>query len=1137
MSVHAMPVKERLSKSRVLMGASAAAIGWAVSTAALALPVNPTIFANSPYVGTAATFTPGTGTLTVTQNADRVVIDWDSFNIDPGETVTFVQGADNFIAFNRIDPGQFTTIDGQLFGNGSVWLFSPGGILFGSNAQVSVGSFFAGLGQLDDFQANEAMGLADASVYVGYLPAVNTNTLTVDAGASITATDFLILQGAQIDMGGDLVSTGGVAFMSAEGAVVDFNATSPTGVTLTNLGLSWDPAGRGTPYFNHTGTTTAAWVDLSYGQLFQASYQEIINLDGVITATAATSGLTNRPANTAIWVGGLNSVTGLTGGRTVLLNVLGDINATAGEINLQATDIFFALGSTVDAGTAFRTFTYGDITIQGDISAGGQTTIHSQAENATIRIESTGSVETTAGNIDISGNRDYALVEIFGEVTGANLVNIRSKGDVYIGSTAVVTGNADDSGGNYFGITVQSGLGFDFNTQTMTAIGAGDITVASGALLDASAVNNPHRVWLGANYGGVEMAGTVYGSRVSVGGTEDILISGDIVGTDLVQIIGADGDIPLAGGGDITITGSITANDLVTLWAPYGDVLIESGAQITSDADSTPTTDVFGISTNEDRIYVYSGGSITIESGATLVTGTIGDPTSSIIFDAEGADEVGFTSAAIDISGELHAQDIDITSHGGSIRVRDGAALYSDDHFVLEAEGYVVLEAGSLITSGLDPAQPRNPLDFPFAGIADNVDFAINAQDVAIYGDVVADRVVIIADTAYGYAYVGGAGRGANVDGYDLGDAFFLSDAEFQNIQATTIMIISGSDGAEGVTDFNSDLEIQDLTIGGSVETVFFGASGDNVIYVTGEIQVSQPGAVDLWIGGAIPSHGDLFLPASFIPGNIVITGSIGTEANPFGQVSLVALGDIGMGSEDFIAAAAGDPNFSALLSSDDFAIDEGHIFIAADGLSIASNGRIIQQNTAPTGEFAGLLIGEPTQASPLIGSPDTLEGVQIGGASPFTISFASGPTRVELFGSFVTQSGTAGGPDAAETDFLAEDDVGDNSNLYFNSCRFGGGSCGGTSDAPQFETPTDMSVDDIEPMDEAAADDTGEDTTDEEESAEDQADSEDQDSELFRSLVAPGSDRAYEQERIGEPITGSGNEDLWTGRGDGARP
>ncbi len=1102
---------QRRTRSKVLMGVSAAALGWAVSTATLALPGTPTIFTSSGGIGVAATFTPGPGTLIVDQNHERVVIDWTSFDIDAGETVSFVQDQANWIAFNRVDINTFTTIDGSITGLGSVWIFSPAGMLIGSNANINTGSFVAGLGLLDDFQSNAAVNTSGPGAAIYFDPLnPNENVLTVDAGASITGTDFVILQGANIDTAGDLVSSGGVGFMVGEGSGIEFSSASPSGLVLTNLYASGSPNEHGTPSFNHSGTTTAAWVDLQFAQLFEADYQMIINLDGVITATGATNGLLNSPADTAIVVGGINSTTGLAGGRTVLLNVLGDLNTTAGGIDLQATDIFFDAGSVVNSGTDFGVFTYGDITVQGDITSVSDLLLHSQAQNAHIVIESTATVASSGTSVDVSGNRDDALVEVFGELSAGTQVRVRSKGDVYIGSTAILTGNSDDSPGNAFGISVQAGLGFDFTAQTMTSIGAGGVVVADGAVLDSSGPNHPNRIFIGANYGDIDMGGTIYGSRVSIGGTGDILISGDIFATDMIRIIGENSALPLAGGGDITITGNMTADDLVLVSAPFGDILITSGASITSDADGVPTTDVFGYVFDDD-VLIFAAGSVQIESGASIDAGI-----NTLELQAQGADTgPTLADAAMILSGDIEAGSVYAYAYNGSVVVSGTVDVaYSADFYASEA--FVLTSTGTINSDHTGTGF------LPIIGEDDYAGVFIESGDIAIAGQINSE---IIAMHGLNDMVIGGDDGPPNVGAYELGGEFNLSQNEFDNLNGQTILILGGDDSAVPELWTPVDVTVLDLTIGGSVDTLAIGTGSDNAINIVGVVAPQTPGGAELWLGFIRDEQG---AGDGFIPGQINIAGSLGTASSPFGAVHMLATESIIMGSADFIGIVLADEDFNANLPND-ILVEEGHIFIASDVLAMATPGRIIQQNTGPQGEYAGLLIGEPEEDAELISADPDLEGVVIGGPNGYTISFEAGPETVQLFGVLLGQQGHITGPDVAENPWLLSPLLPSNVQYTINGCSFGGSPCGNASEVPQFETPTDVGVEDLDTTEEL--------TAEEDEAAEEQAASEDQDSELFRALVAPGADRAYEQERIGEPITGSGNEDLWTGRGDGVRP
>src|SRR3712207_7217046 len=99
---------------RALLLASAAGAGLLSAGVAQALPTGGVVVGQT--TGSGATITSGPSTTTISQpTSQRVVIDWSTFNIANGETVTFNQGAANFIAFNRINANAgLTTINGAL---------------------------------------------------------------------------------------------------------------------------------------------------------------------------------------------------------------------------------------------------------------------------------------------------------------------------------------------------------------------------------------------------------------------------------------------------------------------------------------------------------------------------------------------------------------------------------------------------------------------------------------------------------------------------------------------------------------------------------------------------------------------------------------------------------------------------------------------------------------------------------------------------------------------------------------------------------------------------------------------------------------------------------------------------------------
>ena len=104
-------------------------------------------------VGGSATFNrPQTGTLDINQSTNRVVIDWDSFNIGTNATTTFIQPGKGSLAVNRVtgnheDP---TQILGTLNSNGTIMVLDKNGVLFGKNATLNVGGIVASTGDVDN---------------------------------------------------------------------------------------------------------------------------------------------------------------------------------------------------------------------------------------------------------------------------------------------------------------------------------------------------------------------------------------------------------------------------------------------------------------------------------------------------------------------------------------------------------------------------------------------------------------------------------------------------------------------------------------------------------------------------------------------------------------------------------------------------------------------------------------------------------------------------------------------------------------------------------------------------------------------------------------------------------------------------
>ena len=112
-----------------------------------------------------ATITQGPGELTINQFSDRVVIDWASFDINPGDTTRFYMRDAAGIALNRIlNSQQLTHINGNLIANGKVIIVNPNGVLIGPQGNVDVNSFIATSSNISNYNFMHGTGPLDFNI-------------------------------------------------------------------------------------------------------------------------------------------------------------------------------------------------------------------------------------------------------------------------------------------------------------------------------------------------------------------------------------------------------------------------------------------------------------------------------------------------------------------------------------------------------------------------------------------------------------------------------------------------------------------------------------------------------------------------------------------------------------------------------------------------------------------------------------------------------------------------------------------------------------------------------------------------------------------------------------------------------------
>lgn len=199
----------------------------------------------------------GTGTIeqtgldtTITQNSDRLAVDWASFNIAADERVAFVQPDQNAIALNRILDASGSRILGRIDANGQVILMNPNGVFFGEGASVNVGGLVASGLAIDtsDFLNGDLL-LTALDGTAGTV--INRGLINAATGGNVA------LIGKQVTNTGVIsANLGHVALAAGRHAVVTFDDQGLLGIRVDEASLQAE-LGMG-PGVTNSGTIGAA---------------------------------------------------------------------------------------------------------------------------------------------------------------------------------------------------------------------------------------------------------------------------------------------------------------------------------------------------------------------------------------------------------------------------------------------------------------------------------------------------------------------------------------------------------------------------------------------------------------------------------------------------------------------------------------------------------------------------------------------------------------------------------------------------------------------------------------------------------------------------------------------------------------
>ncbi|MDL2198534.1 MBG domain-containing protein [Halopseudomonas aestusnigri] len=340
-------------------------------------------------VGGSGSISQDGNSLNVQQNSDKLITNWDSFDIGAGNTVNFYQPGSNSVALNRVIGEDASAIYGNLNANGKVFLVNPNGVLFGQGAAVNVGALVASTLSLSDEDFND--GNYQFSGDGNNAAVINRGTLNADQGA-------VALLGGQVSNHGIIqANQGTVALAAGDKITLDFAGDGLLNVTV-------DKGTIDALVENHQLVRANGGQVIMTANATNALLQTVVNNTGIVEAQTL-----DNQSGTIVLKGGFN-------GGTV--NVAGTLDASApdsgdgGFIDTSGAHVKIAGGTQVTTKANHGTtgewlidptdFTISDSSDPQTASGIGAATLSANLENNNVTLE-TVDTGTEPGDMYVNG--------------------------------------------------------------------------------------------------------------------------------------------------------------------------------------------------------------------------------------------------------------------------------------------------------------------------------------------------------------------------------------------------------------------------------------------------------------------------------------------------------------------------------------------------------------------------------------------------------------------------------------------------------------------------------------------------------------------------------------------------------------
>ena len=562
------PLTARRTTLRIGTALAGGLFGLALAQPVLASPVLPTLptvkSVASGVVGDVTFATNGPATKLSVSVKDSTIIDWSTFSIGGGGTVSYAGCLTSCTVVNRVTGGTASQIDGAIDAVNSthpinIWLFNTAGIAFSKTGSFSGGSLV--LSTLGD-------NVTDATKLTGTAVDFKTGAGTIALDGAITSSGSVLLVGQSIG----LTNTG--ALLS------NISATGPV-VMVAGADVSF-PAGPGSPlsYLIKGGTPVAVTP---------------VSIAGKVTGSQIMVGAMSPGGGVAslLQVATGGSLTATANGGSVTLSTTNDGTVTGdttvadgGLITATADRISFNGGAVAASGTGGSVLVYAPSVLDADTMLTGAATFAGTLDG--------GKTLTVTGNAEFDKAVGGATALAALGVSGTTLIKAAAitttgaqtySGAVTLGADTTLAGTVQFAGALDGGkaLTVTGDAEFDGavgGTTKLTSLGvSGTTLIKTAAISTTGAQTYTGAVTLGANTtltGAVKFAGTLDGGKTlavtgnaefdnAVGGTTKLTSLG-VSGTTLVKTAA------ITTTGTQAYTGAVTLGVGTTLTTTNSDV-------------------------------------------------------------------------------------------------------------------------------------------------------------------------------------------------------------------------------------------------------------------------------------------------------------------------------------------------------------------------------------------------------------------------------------------------------------------------------------------------------------------------------------------------------------------------------------